>query len=259
MKEGYVALLDVLGFSALVSGDASGEKVRRYLNCLQNTTVERRVDYVVFSDSIILSAKGDSPESLAAVVGTCSRLLVELLLEGIPLRGAISFGGFVREAFGESVFVAGRPVIEAYRFEQSQDWIGVMLAPSAVARVPDLSDRCRLPGDGVTVSLGDVESRYPWPAIIQRCRNIPFHSSNPFEPSVFDGFAVVPTTGELVAARIRDSIKTTMDRLSWLRVIAPTPASQRKYQLTSDWLHLIHGRWVDLAYMKEQEPTKLNT
>jgi hypothetical protein len=255
VKEGYVALLDVLGFSALVSADLTGEKVRRYLDCLQGASVERRVDYVVFSDSIVLSAKGDSPDSLLAVAGTCSRLLVDLLNEGIPLRGAIAFGGFVREAFGESVFVAGRAVIEAYQFEQQQDWIGVMLAPSAVAQVPDLIDRCRLPGDGVAMTFKDIEARYPWPAFIQRCRSIPFHQSSPFELSVFDGFAVVPTKGVLEAAEIRDSVKVAMDRLAWLRVLAPTPSSQRKYQLTGDWLYPIQGRWHDIAFEKERAAT----
>ncbi len=247
MKEGYVALLDVLGFSALVSGDLTGEKVRRYLDCLQGASVERRVDYVVFSDSIVLSAKGDSPDSLLAVAGTCSRLLVDLLNEGIPLRGAIAFGGFVREAFGESVFVAGRAVIEAYQF--------VMLAPSAVAQVPDLIDRCRLPGDGVAMTFKDIEARYPWPAFIQRCRSIPFHQSSPFEPSVFDGFAVVPTKGVVEAGEVRDSVKVAMDRLAWLRVLAPTPSSQRKYQLTGDWLYPIQGRWHDIAFEKERAAT----
>ncbi|HVS89355.1 MAG TPA: hypothetical protein VHF01_14190 [Candidatus Acidoferrum sp.] len=252
MKERYVALLDVLGFSALVDGDFTGEKIRRYLDCLQGASLERNVDYVVFSDSIVLSAKGDSPEPLVAVAGTCSRLLVDMLNERIPLRGAIAFGGFVRKFFGESVFVAGPAVIEAYRFEQQQNWIGVMLAPSAVAQVPDLSDRCRLPGDGVAMTFKDIEARYPWPAFIQRCTSIPFHESSPFEPSAFDGFAVVPTKGVLEAAEIRDSIANAMDRLAWLRTIAPTPAAQRKYQLTSNWLHAIRGRWHDIAYEKER-------
>jgi hypothetical protein len=252
MKKGYVALLDVLGFSALIAGDLTGEKVRRYLDCFQSATLEGKVDYVVFSDSIVLSAKGDSPESLIAIAATCSQLLVNLLGEGIPLRGAIAFGDFIRDTVGQSAFVAGRAVIEAYQFEQQQDWIGVMLAPSAVAQVPDLNDRCRLPGDGVPMTFKDIEARYPWPAFIQRCGAIPFHETSPFETSLFDGFAVVPTNGSLAAAKIRDSIKAAMDRLARLRLLAPTRGSQRKYQLTLNWLGQIQQRWFDIAYQKDQ-------
>jgi hypothetical protein len=254
MRDGFVALLDVLGFSALVrdSGEAG---IQRYLNCLQNVTEHTDVKYVVFSDSIVLSAKGDSPDSFIAVAGACSRLLYDLLNVDIKLRGAIAFGTFIRVAIGESVFVAGRAVIEAYQFEQQQDWIGVMLAPSAVAQVPDLNDKCRLPGDGVPMTFKDVEARYPWPALIQRCRGIPFHPSSPFEPSVSDGFAVVPTNGLIEAAQIRDSVKIAMDRLEWLRLLAPTPDSQRKYQPTHNWLNQIQVRWHDIAYQKQQAAT----
>jgi len=252
MEEGYVALLDVLGFSALVGSDVTGVKIRRYLECLKRATGAQKVDYVAFSDSIVLSMNGDGPESLIAVAGACSRLLADLLNEGIPVRGAIAFGEFIRDTFGESAFVAGRAVIEAYKFEQHQDWIGVMLAPSAVVRVPDLSERCRMPGDGVAVTFKDVEARFPWPCFIQRCRNIPFHQSNPFEQEGFDGFSVVPTNGALEATQVRDSIKASMDRLEWLRLTAPSPSAQRKYQLTSNWLNIMHVRWHDLAFAKQQ-------
>jgi len=252
VKEGYVALLDVLGFSDLAGGDHTGGRMGRYLECVRDTMQGQAIDYVVFSDSIVLNAKVDNPEPLVAVAGACSRLLGALLNEGIALRGAIAFGGFVRESFGESVFVAGRAVIDAYRYEKLQNWIGVMIAPSAVARVPDLRDRCRLPGDGVAVSFKDVEAMFPWPAIIRPCHAIPFHGSNPFEPSEFDGFAVVPTNGALELAAVRDSIKAAMDRLAWLRTIAPTPDSQLKYQRTLNWLNQLHSRWHDLAFAKGQ-------
>ncbi len=255
MRDGFVALLDVLGFSALVR-DSGEPGIQRYLNCLQNATERTDVKYVVFSDSIVLSAKGDSPDSLIAVAGACSRLLYDFFNVDIKLRGAIAFGTFIREAIGESVFVAGPAVIDAYQFEQQQDWIGVMLAPSAVARVPDLSDKCRLPGDGVSMTFKDVEARYPWPALIQRCRGIPFHSPSPsFEPYVFDGFAVVPTNGLIEAAQIRDSLKSAIDRLEWLRLLAPTPGSQRKCQPTHNWLNQIQVRWHDIAYQKQQVAT----
>jgi hypothetical protein len=252
MKEGFVALLDVLGFSDLAGGDATGERMNRYLECVRDTMRGRGIDYVVFSDSIVLNVKGDDPQPLAAVAGACSQLLGALLNENIALRGAIAFGGFVREAFEGSIFVAGRAVIDAYRFEKHQDWIGVMLAPSAVAQVRDLTDRCRLSGDGVPMTFKDIEARYPWPAFIQRCYNIPFHASSPFETADFDGFAVVPTSGVLEAAALRDSIKTAMDRLSWLRVVAPTPDSQRKYQRTLNWISQLQTRWHGIALEKEQ-------
>ena len=57
--DGYIALLDVLGFSALVNADHTGDKIRRYLECLNGATQNRSVGYVVFSDSIVLYGEGE--------------------------------------------------------------------------------------------------------------------------------------------------------------------------------------------------------
>lgn len=252
MPGGYVALLDVLGFSALVAADA-GEGVERYLNCLKRAKGATAVDYVVFSDSIVLTVGGDGPDSLLEIAGACSRLMSELLIEHIPIRGAISQGAFVRSTVGESVFVAGRAVIDAYQFEQAQDWVGIMVAPSARARVPDLEERCRLANHTTVAAFRAVEPRFAWTAFIQPCRSIPFHAENPFESSGFDGFAVVPTSGLLDPVALRDSIKESIDRLNWLRAIAPTPASQRKYQEATNWLSTTQRLWHDVVFFRERD------
>lgn len=252
MPGGYVALLDVLGFSALVTADTAGEGVERYLNCLQRAKGATAVDYIVFSDSIVLTVNGDGPDSLLAIAGACSRLMSELLIEHIPIRGAISQGAFVRSTVGESVFVAGRAVIDAYQFEQIQDWIGIMIAPSARARVPDLEERCRLANQTSVEAFRAVEPRFAWAAFIQPCHSIPFHTENQFESSSFDGFAVVPTSGLLDPVALRDSVKEAIDRLNWLRAIAPTPASQRKYQEATRWLSITQRLWHEVAFFREQ-------
>lgn len=257
MREGFVALLDVLGFSALVRDSGEGG-IQRYLNCLQNATEHTNVNYVVFSDSIVLSAKGDSPDSFIAVAGACSRLLYDLLNVDIALRGAIAFGTFIREAFAESVFVAGRAVIDAYQFEQAQDWVGIMISPSALAHVQDLEARCRFQDTIHTSAEGfkDVLPRLKWAASIQPCPSIPFHSSNPFEPQCFDGFAVVPTDGSLDPVALRDSLGVAVKRLKWLRAVAPSPGSQRKYQETLRWLQGIEYLWQRAAWSQEQAQAK---
>jgi|SRR5271157_1328770 len=251
MPGGYVALLDVLGFSALVAADSTGQSVKRYLNCLQRVRGETEVNYVVFSDGIMLTLGDEGPDSLITIAGACSRLMGELLAEDIPIRGAISQGEFVRSAVRDSVFVAGRAVIDAYQFEQAQDWIGIMVAPSALARVRDLKERCRLEGCTTMQAFRAIEPNLEWAPFIQPCA-IPFHTENPFQSSSFDGFGVVPTSGVAEPVALRDSIEAAIDRLNWLRAIAPTPASQRKYQNTTQRLGTVHRLWSDVVFFREQ-------
>src|SRR2546423_13077400 len=96
VRTGYVAFLDVLGFSALVSGDHDGARVDDYLKCLTEAiganSNNDQVSYVAFSDSIVLTTNDGSEESLKALIRACSVLLFDMLDKGIALRGAITYG-----------------------------------------------------------------------------------------------------------------------------------------------------------------------
>jgi len=246
MLSGYVALLDVLGFSEFISADTTDEGVERYLRCLQKVQ-EETVNYVVFSDNIILTVEGKEADSLLTIASTCSQLMYELLKVNIPIRGAISKGNFIRSSVGKSVFVAGRPVIEAYQFEQVQDWIGIMIAPSAILSVPDLGKRCNLNWNQALGVFRKERDLLKWAAFIQPCQAIPFHATNPFNDSRYDGFAVVPTNGFSKLTKLRDNTREAMDKLNWLRAVAPTPAAQKKYQNTILWLRAVNQLWNDVV------------
>ena len=234
-------MLDVLGFTALVRGDQTERRFKEYLNCVQDATKDTRVTYVVFSDTIVLTTEGNGPDPLLTMAQASSRMFYDLLQLGIPIRGAIAFGNFFRSTIVDSVFVAGSAVVDAYWFEQQQDWVGVMLAPSARACVPDLESRCELRPPG------GFKGRAEWAAVIQRCRSIPFHSERSDDLRNFDGFAVVPRKCEPVPVDILRCISDSETRLQWLRGIAPSPASQRKYDATLRWLGSFREDWRGIA------------
>jgi len=262
MSRGFVALLDVLGFSSLVASDGEGKHLERYLICLQQALDEEavgpKVDYVVFSDSIVLTTQDDSEPALQAVLLRCSRALGLMLRNEIALRGAIACGSFFRSAGTSGVFVAGRAILDAYHFETVQDWVGIMLAPSTIKRVPDLAKRCAL-------SKGNLDSeethraileQIPWAAFVQPCQSIPFHASHPFESNNYSGFAIVPTDGVTKPAALRDSIDESLQALAWLQSLAPNPSAQAKYMHSQSWLVEIKRKWQDIAYWEERLKTE---
>jgi hypothetical protein len=84
---GFVAMLDVLGFSALVSGN--DERLNSYVNCLQQVVGDpgtSTVEYVVFSDSIVLTA-GKDMDSFQSLIQRCSHVLGLMLDKEIALPG----------------------------------------------------------------------------------------------------------------------------------------------------------------------------
>lgn len=64
---GYVGLLDVPGFRALISG-AGNARLAQYLACVDRTIKEANlgVDYAIFSDSIVLTERAMAFISTAA-------------------------------------------------------------------------------------------------------------------------------------------------------------------------------------------------
>ncbi len=80
MSTGFVALLDVLGFSALLSDEGEGQLLKHYLKCINEALNDAwggpqvpELNYVVFSDSIVLV-----PSRMAPI--TELKLKVEYLL-----------------------------------------------------------------------------------------------------------------------------------------------------------------------------------
>ena len=86
MRSGYVAFLDVLGFSSLVAADHDGTAIDGYLSCLNDALSvdagNERVDYVAFSDSIVLTTQDDTDDALKAILRACSVVLSGMLEKG---------------------------------------------------------------------------------------------------------------------------------------------------------------------------------
>ncbi len=139
--ESYVALLDILGFSTLVATGEFEEKRGDYFRILHRA-IYRPFDeplllqYVTFSDTIVISTDGTPTGFLQALVLAVGRVCGEALVTlGWPVRGAISVGKLTRTEIDGNLVVAGPPIVDAYDHERKQKWIGVMLSPKLLAHL----------------------------------------------------------------------------------------------------------------------------
>jgi hypothetical protein len=249
MLTGYVAFLDVLGFSSLVSGDRHADRIAAYLNSLctisdpaAKTTPANAIEYVVFSDSIIITTKDDSDESFELLLARCSLVFGALLQNEISVRGAIAHGTFMREKTPSGTFVAGRAIVEAYQFEEKQDWIGIMVSPSVRQRIPDLERRCLLATPGPYDNVQEFKQQIGWAPYLQRA-SIPFHGEAG-ETVDYEGLAVVPSTGNFDPKSLTDSLGKSLACLRRLKSIAPDPPAQQKHTRTIHWLSAVWGSWA---------------
>jgi hypothetical protein len=138
-KGRYLLFLDILGFSQMVETknveeiysvieDALGSFGRwEGLNGLFKT--------IYFSDTFIFyqEPQGYGSWAFLDVYAIGGMVLSALLAKGIPARGAISFGEFEvkLDTTGRHQVYFGKALIEAYKAEQSEKWIGITILPSA--------------------------------------------------------------------------------------------------------------------------------
>jgi hypothetical protein len=251
-SSGYVAVLDVLGFKALVAADYKNASVIRYLQIIEASLAGSTIPSIVFSDSIVLALHGKEPENLRLMCETCSRLMYDLISADIAIRGAIACGDFATSNVNGSAFIAGKPIVEAYEFEQKQNWIGMLLTPSALKAAPIVKVQCTTVFNNDEAFL-DLPRYLEWKAYAQQCQEVPFHSDT--DQRMHDGFAIVPggsASLEIMVTRLSNVI----DRLEWLKLLAPTPRDQAKYSATLGWLRRTCGIWQSRAQDHQQWLTR---
>lgn len=238
--DGYIAFLDILGFSELVRRQSFDAEFEQYSEIIGNAIqAHDGLNYVTFSDSIVINTGGKRADDLfgllQAVAGIQYRLLVEM---EVPVRGCISAGRFSRiECDNHDVMIAGSPIVDAVRYEEKQDWVGVMLSPTVLKADPGVTDRAALDKSVLQSDADSLKKRLPWVFLVQRHYCVPFHSSHDLVENQFDGFVVVPhLPPRSEPQEVLDDLAKYREKLDVLKIQAPGPSAQRKYQQASNWL-----------------------
>lgn len=135
----WLAHFDLLGTRDLL---ANGKELQvflayeRALEELKRNQDRAALKHTWFSDTFLIVAPDDSGLTFTWIE-LISRSFVYFLLQAqIPLRGAISCGKVYAD-FPEGI-IFGQGLVEAYEYGDGQDWIGLLLCPSAVVRMAAL-------------------------------------------------------------------------------------------------------------------------
>lgn len=220
-KEGYVALIDILGFTEGIQEDNISAFFRKYNKSVQDVMLKFRdegIEYIVFSDIIVIYTQNANQKSFLAITRACSLLFTSLLNIGLPLRGCLSYGKFHLQKTPNGVILAGKPFIDAYNYERKQNWIGIMISPKLIQKIPSLQEPEKL-------------MKY---IVINKSMQIPLHDE--FDEK-YEGFVILPSEHikpkkETIVKDIRKTIKMLQNK----KTIAPDTISQKKYSNTIDWL-----------------------
>ena len=135
----YLLFLDVLGFSELVETQGT-EKVYAVVDEALGAfgrweQLNQLFRTIYFSDTFVFyqEPEGYGDWAFLDIYAIGAMVLSALLAKGIPARGAITFGEFVvrQDSSERHQVYFGKALIEAYKAEQKENWIGITIQPSA--------------------------------------------------------------------------------------------------------------------------------
>jgi len=246
-KHGFVALFDVLGFSDRVSRGAI-EGLDSYINTVSRITrTYERLGTILFSDTVVFYTFDDGQDAFDSILSVSCAVLYDLIDASVPVRGAISYGPFVRSEHAEhGTVIAGRPIIEAHHYESRSQWIGVMLAPSVLERRPDLTaGSCSLSEAATKDNPRDRCQSALVNLMVQPCKSIPLEDETGTVTD-FEGFAMVPVLGRAKTVKdLRDGLDGSRQKLERMKQLAPEVRSQAKYQRSIEWVQHVRRQLAD--------------
>jgi hypothetical protein len=233
-RRGFVAFLDMLGFTRLVQSGGLGEALDPYFRILDEaaTYQGRNLQYVTFSDSIVLASSSETLQSFNSIVAAVADIQFRLLADlDIPLAGAISCGSYhwYTSDKGGDVVVAGQAIIDAYQYEERLHLVGTMLTPKLIKEHEDY-----LPpyyGKDSVPDLHDPELGRVWPLPIRvfYSDDIAFRPNGGDAPR-FRGYFVMPGRDDSYTLyQAKKNLDEYIGKLRKSRSTAPDPHAQWKY------------------------------
>lgn len=133
----WIACIDLLGTRDLLKKGELRNVLRSYEFAVDSLEREKNiipsVKYVWFSDTFLLIAPDNSGKSFTEIDIISRRFSSSLLRNHIPLRGGIACGPMYAD-FQRGIY-CGSAMVEAYEYGEAQDWIGLILCPSAKSQL----------------------------------------------------------------------------------------------------------------------------
>jgi hypothetical protein len=140
-KDTWVCVFDILGFSNKIN-EACNDFSRLMLTSQLDDIFETlqsdimthgELEYIAFSDTITIFSPNLEVSSYPWFLLQCTSMIEKSIDVRLPMRGAISVG--TAFACDTPPIIIGPSFLEAHEYCEDQDWVGLLLSPSATIRL----------------------------------------------------------------------------------------------------------------------------
>lgn len=145
--KGFVAIFDILGYGAWVDDTVLLEVWMRQMNIKEmiRVNVENFINYSIkrqdrliisvisYADTFLIYTSEISDDSFKALMVGCQMMFIAADTFSLPIRGATACGEFYVSDTKDVII--GKPIIEAYKNERKQDWIGCWITGECLDKI----------------------------------------------------------------------------------------------------------------------------
>lgn len=134
----WIAHFDILGFKSLIDQEYQSLTIESLKSNIDEVISKlekeieshgEHIDFHFFADTFIIFSKNDKINDYPALISVSKSFINSCTYIRLPVRGAISFGSV---QFGhQKKIIIGKAFLEAHEYSEDQNWIGLILTPSA--------------------------------------------------------------------------------------------------------------------------------
>lgn len=134
----WVAHFDLLGFQAKLKAlpvSRLKQQVNEIVHDLQTEANEsaNSIDYLFYADTFMFYSKSGENRDYPGLIHAAKHFMEKCIYKGTALRGAIAYGEVAVSC--DKRIVLGNAFLDSYRYCENQDWLGLVLTPTALDRL----------------------------------------------------------------------------------------------------------------------------
>jgi hypothetical protein len=141
-NQAWIAHFDILGFKSMIEHEDQSLALELLKSKLDDVIVKLKreieskaehIDFQFYADTFIIYSKSENIHDYSLLIRACKNFTNNCIYKRLPVRGAISYGEMI---FGHNrKIIIGSAFLESYVYGEDQNWIGLILTPSASSRV----------------------------------------------------------------------------------------------------------------------------
>jgi hypothetical protein len=143
--ETWVAHFDILGFKSRINYDDQSLLLELLKSSIDEVIeglkediryFEDSINYTSYADTFIIYSKAAGNSGYPELDLTSKKFLSTCVYKLLPIRGAISYGELILGH--NNKVIMGKAFLESYQYGEDQNWIGLLLTPSASSKLKSM-------------------------------------------------------------------------------------------------------------------------